>query len=288
MTELKEPITKVEAFTISEKEDIISMGLLERLHCIMAEAPELVKEIKPGLQYPVISHDQVSDKIRPLLIKYRVLAVPSVTDCVQSGDKTKMTIAMTVCNIDDKKEEITLSMTALGIDKQDKGPGKAMSYACKYLYMKLFCMITGDDVDQGNDLEVPQTRTKGFPQEEVPRRTAEAPAPQSSEENGNWRNVKVHFPPKYVERYREEKHITDLRLGTLNQKEIWFLAEKWELRPYQGQIQPRDAALKRAAIQALKEYDNAKREDEVHARGPKEHQHEFEIPGADPSDDIPF
>ena len=49
---------------------------------------------------------------------------------------------------DDSVEEIEIITYGDGIDTQDKGPGKAMTYADKYALMKAYKIITGDDPDQ--------------------------------------------------------------------------------------------------------------------------------------------
>ncbi len=48
-------------------------------------------------------------------------------------------------NVDSPKEIIAVRTYGYGVDGQDKGPGKAMSYAIKYAYLKAFCLETGDD-----------------------------------------------------------------------------------------------------------------------------------------------
>ena len=54
----------------------------------------------------------------------------------------------------DKPEEFVETITfAEGIDSQDKGSGKAMTYSDKYALMKSYKISTGEDVDEGTDEE---------------------------------------------------------------------------------------------------------------------------------------
>jgi len=297
MTDEKEPTEPAQI----EFEKIMAMGILEKLHCVMSEVGAVKKQASEGLRYSFTSNNDVTAAIKPLLIKYRILMVPSEKECVVSGNTVKATIEVTFFNIDDREDHVSMNMTALGIDKQDKGPGKALTYVCKCLAMKLFQLESGDDLDadQGPEFDRKQNvfvdydKNQGeVKQEVVPRRTAEptmADAVTAPEENRDWRNVKVHFPGKYIKDY-EERGVTDLRLGKLARNEVWFLAEKWELRAYQGKTSPKDVHLKKAAIAAWREFDNEKRDGEVQARTPQpqENPNESEAPQLELADDIPF
>jgi hypothetical protein len=48
-----------------------------------------------------------------------------------------------------------VSFFGYGIDNQDKGPGKAMSYAVKYAMLKTFCLETGDDPEKDDIPHLP-------------------------------------------------------------------------------------------------------------------------------------
>ena len=56
-------------------------------------------------------------------------------------------------NIDNPADFMETTTFAEGIDSQDKGSGKAMTYADKYALMKSYKISTGEDVDEGTDAE---------------------------------------------------------------------------------------------------------------------------------------
>ena len=56
-------------------------------------------------------------------------------------------------NIDNPEEYVDTTALAEGIDSQDKGSGKAMTYSDKYALMKCYKVSTGEDVDEGTDAE---------------------------------------------------------------------------------------------------------------------------------------
>jgi hypothetical protein len=54
-------------------------------------------------------------------------------------------------NIDDRTDYIDVETFGYGVDPQDKGPGKAMSYGVKYALLKVLGLETGDDPDVVQD-----------------------------------------------------------------------------------------------------------------------------------------
>jgi hypothetical protein len=51
-------------------------------------------------------------------------------------------------NVDDPQDFFDVETFGYGLDDQDKGPGKAMSYAVKYALLKTLGLETGDDPDE--------------------------------------------------------------------------------------------------------------------------------------------
>lgn len=98
-------------------------------------------------QYNFVSHDQVTAKIHPLLVKHRVLAIPTVKSITQEGNRTKVELVVCFFNVDNPVDAFTVEFPGYGVDLADKGPGKAISYAFKYALLKTFCLETGDDPD---------------------------------------------------------------------------------------------------------------------------------------------
>lgn len=98
-------------------------------------------------QYRFVSHDQVTAKVHPLLVKYGLVILPSVTEMTQENNRTKMCISVDFVNIDNPQDYVRTMYYGYGVDNGDKGPGKAFSYAYKYALLKTFCLETGDDPD---------------------------------------------------------------------------------------------------------------------------------------------
>ncbi len=60
---------------------------------------------------------------------------------------------MTFFNIDDPQDKLDTCSFGFGVDTQDKGPGKAMSYMVKYALLKTLGLETGDDPDFDQEAE---------------------------------------------------------------------------------------------------------------------------------------
>jgi len=129
-------------------------NLYQRILAIMQDVPYIQKtEKKVNNQYTFVSHDDVTAKVRVALIAHGVLAMPTVESNEFDGNVTKCNLTMRFINVDTPTEIIEVKSFGYGIDKQDKGPGKAMSYAVKYALLKALCLETGDDPERDTDTE---------------------------------------------------------------------------------------------------------------------------------------
>jgi len=129
----------------------------QRMAGVMADVSyiqkdKIIKNASGKELYRVTSHDTVIREIRPSLIKHGILAVPMVIGHERVGSNlTILEVQVDFINIDDPKDTISVIYYGYGIDTQDKGPGKAMSYAVRYAYLKVLSLETGDDPENDND-----------------------------------------------------------------------------------------------------------------------------------------
>lgn len=143
----------------SSVDDLKAMNVYQK----MLEAQKLFsyvqKDAPKGLQYSVVTHDAVTKKARAALMATRLYAQVTTNDHGQEGNRTDATVTMRIINIDKPDEYFDTSMFGYGNDTQDKGPGKAISYAVKYCYLKAFGAETGDDADlESVEFKPPKTR----------------------------------------------------------------------------------------------------------------------------------
>lgn len=144
------------------------LNIFQRMAVISAEMSTVAKNLTVGegrSKYKAVSERDIIDAVKPLEAKYGVYSYPSSRRVLESnllesevtydGRTTKKTTFMTriettyrFVNVDKPEEFIEIVSFAEGIDPQDKGSGKAMTYADKYALMKAYKISTGDDPDQ--------------------------------------------------------------------------------------------------------------------------------------------
>ncbi len=129
-------------------------------------------DAKVNGQYRFVSHDDVAEKVHPMLVKHRVLALPTTLETAQEGNRTVVKLRVFFVNVDNPTDQFSVDFPGYGVDPSDKGPGKAISYALKYALLKTFCLETGEDPDKESksryeppkclefDLLVPSTFTE--------------------------------------------------------------------------------------------------------------------------------
>ena len=153
------------------------MNIFEKMAAITEELRPVAKNMTVGTgnnKYKAVSERDILDAVKPLEYKHGVYSYPVGRTVLESnileseseyqGKVTKKTTFMTrietvyrFVNIEKPEEFIEMTTFAEGIDPQDKGSGKAMTYADKYALMKAYKISTGDDPDQEASEEVKYT-----------------------------------------------------------------------------------------------------------------------------------
>lgn len=145
------------------------MNIYEKMAAITSEIKTVVKNLEVdtgrGKSYKAVSERDILDAVKPLEQKYGIYSYPCDREILEAavlesentynGRTTKKSTFFTrmkttykFVNIEDPSEFITTITFSEGIDSQDKGSGKAMTYADKYALMKAYKISTGDDPDQ--------------------------------------------------------------------------------------------------------------------------------------------
>lgn len=149
------------------------MNIFEKMAAITAELQTVAKNLTVGTgnaQYKAVSERDILDVVKPIEEKHGVYSYPASREVLESNllesedtytdfkgnttvkqKTTFMTRIKTVyrfVNIEKPDEFIETITFSEGIDSQDKGSGKAMTYADKYALMKAYKISTGEDPDQ--------------------------------------------------------------------------------------------------------------------------------------------
>jgi len=146
----------------------IAKAILE----VMKEVTNIEKKMNVGsgsFTYKAISDSMVRSQIKDAMVKNGLMIVPTgvsaktTTDRWDEGGKSKQSIlteaTTTYLLIHESGESIPLAGYGQGVDTQDKGAGKATTYALKNVLLDTFLVIKGEDMDtdktHSDDLPVP-------------------------------------------------------------------------------------------------------------------------------------
>ena len=98
--------------------------------------------------YKAISEEKVTTTVRESLIKHGIAIVPVEQEHSREGTLSTVDVSYRIQNIDDIEDYVIAKSSGTGADTQDKGVGKAMTYAYKYLLLRTFAIPTGEDPDK--------------------------------------------------------------------------------------------------------------------------------------------
>lgn len=173
-------------------------NIYQRMAAITADLRTVAKNLTVPTggknSYKAVSERDILDAVKPLEEKHGIYSYPlsrtvlesnlleserSYTDSKGNTTVTQITTFMTrietiyrFVNVDNPLEYIDTVTFAEGIDSQDKGSGKAMTYADKYALMKAYKISTGDDPDQTASEDANYKRTKAHsPNTPKPQKT---------------------------------------------------------------------------------------------------------------------
>lgn len=144
--------------------EVKEMNIFEKMLNITNEISSVNKNLTVGQgksAYKAVGEADILKAVKELEFKYRVYSYPVNREVLEStmytttneyGEKnnifSRIKTTYRFVNIDKTNEYIETITFAEGIDTQDKGSGKAMTYADKYALMKSYKIITGEDPDQ--------------------------------------------------------------------------------------------------------------------------------------------
>jgi hypothetical protein len=141
------------------------MNIYQKMSAVTAELQTVAKNLTVSTgknnTYKAVSERDIIDAVKPIEVKHGIYSFPCDRQVIESqileseyngNMKTtffsRIRVTYRFVNVDKPDEFIDMVTFAEGIDAQDKGSGKAMTYADKYALMKAYKISTGDDPDQ--------------------------------------------------------------------------------------------------------------------------------------------
>lgn len=127
------------------------MNIYEKIATIMQDVQYLAKDghVEYGTtKYKALSEEKVTAIMRAEMLKHGLVVYPVMQTYSRTGNITHVDVMYRMVNVEAPEEYIEIASCGDGADTQDKGSGKAMTYAFKYMWLRTFALPTGEDPDK--------------------------------------------------------------------------------------------------------------------------------------------
>jgi hypothetical protein len=178
------------------KDGKLIMGLYEKMYNVMCETEGLEKNLEVGAgtsKYKAIGESEVLNMMKPLFKKYKLIIFPVDGEMAENNSTfeseyngkmttktrnvTQLKVKFKIVDIETGESEYLMSF-GNGADSQDKGSGKAFTYAFKAVLSKSFMLFSGEDTENTHSDDI------GNP--EKPKHDIK---PIDNESNGNYPKI---------------------------------------------------------------------------------------------------
>lgn len=167
----------------------------EKILAVMSAVNYLNKdgfvETGKGKGYKALTDEKVLGAVRPALVSAGLVILPVKMEQQRTDEQVKaydgstktnritdVSVTYRIINVEDPKDYVEVVSAGTGVDTQDKGIGKAMTYAKKYAILNSFLIPSGEDTDQiSSDKYTEQLMGAAPAQTQEP-----APAPAQTQE----------------------------------------------------------------------------------------------------------
>lgn len=132
-------------------------NVFQRMNAVMQKVKYLCKDDKVEFKttkYKAISEEKVTTAVRTAMVEEGLVIFPVEQHRERVGQITSVDTTYRLQNIDNPDDYIFVVSSGDGADTQDKGAGKAMTYAFKYALLRTFAIPTGEDPDKISSAEL--------------------------------------------------------------------------------------------------------------------------------------
>lgn len=138
------------------------MKIYKKILAVMSDIEYLKKDdhVKFGsTNYKAISEEKVTSAVRASLLKNGLVMFPIHQEHKRDGNLSTVDVTYRLAD-SDSAEYVDIVSSGTGADTQDKGVGKAMTYAYKYAMLRTFAIPTGEDPDKISSEELDAKQKK--------------------------------------------------------------------------------------------------------------------------------
>ena len=146
------------------------MNIYEKIASIMQEVRYLAKDDHVSFgstNYKALSEEKVTSIMRQKLIDYKLVVFPVEQMASRAGNISHVDVKYRMVNVENPEEFIEIASAGDGADTQDKGSGKAMTYAFKYMWLRTFALPTGEDPDKISSAELDAKEAQAKEQRQI-------------------------------------------------------------------------------------------------------------------------
>lgn len=140
-------------------------NIYEKIAAVMQDVQYLAKDDNVSFgqtNYKALSEEKVTVIMRSAMMKHRLVVFPIEQSATRTGNITHVDVKYRIVNIDDPADYIEVVSCGDGADTQDKGSGKAMTYAFKYMWLRTFAIPTGEDPDKISSAQLDEEAKKAI------------------------------------------------------------------------------------------------------------------------------
>lgn len=165
----------------------------EKILAVMSAVNYLNKdgfvETGKGKGYKALTDEKVLAAVRPALVAAGLVILPVKMEQQRTDEQVKaydgstktnritdVSVTYRIINVSNPDDFVEVVSSGTGVDTQDKGIGKAMTYAKKYAILNSFLIPSGEDTDQISSDKYTEQLMGPAP---APAPAEEAPAQQS-------------------------------------------------------------------------------------------------------------
>ncbi|NDI33599.1 ERF family protein [Chengkuizengella sediminis] len=137
-------------------------GLYQKMINVMIAVSYLQKDDKveyKTTKYKAITEEKVTGAVRAALVENKLVVFPIEQQHRKEGNLTTVDVKYKIVDAETGESEILVS-SGTGVDMQDKGVGKAMTCAFKYLFLRSFAIATREELDKVSPAELDKKQRK--------------------------------------------------------------------------------------------------------------------------------
>nr|WP_278430303.1 ERF family protein [Brevibacillus laterosporus] len=132
------------------------MSVYKKILAVMNDVSYLQKDDQVEFKttkYKAISEEKVTSAVGKAMREHGLVIIPVHQEHSKVDQLTTVNVRYRIVDVD-TGDSIEAVSSGTGVDTQDKGVGKAMTYAYKYLLLRTFAIPTGEDPDKVSSAEL--------------------------------------------------------------------------------------------------------------------------------------